>query len=150
MVDTFLSPGRFIAQGYTRGGSFTRFTASKIVNYGGSFRELPEKNSKVLDRFLFVVELKCGWMNTFEIGDPLILSYSYENNYLDTSLFFIFLLHKTDESARYSAMHRYRDLLTHLFQIKGKHYPSLVPLCLDNFAIKSTKFSIKRIATSFI
>ena len=30
------------------------------------------------------------------------------------------------------------DLLTHLFQIKGKHYPGLVPLCLDNFAIKST------------
>ena len=42
------------------------------------------------------------------------------------------------------------DLLTHLFQIKGKHYPSLVPLCLDNFAIKSRKFSIKRIAASFI
>ena len=91
-------------------------------------------------------------MNTFEIGD-LFMFYIcnvcfFWEKYSDVS--FLSLPCITDESSGYSAMHRYWDLLTHLFQIKGKHYPSLVPLCLDNFAIKSTKFSIKRIATSFI
>ena len=90
-------------------------------------------------------------MNTFEIGDLFmfyIFNEFFGEKYLDIS--FLPLPCILDESSGYSAMHRYWDLLTHLFQIKGKHYPSLVPLCLDNFAIKSTKFSIKRIATSFI